>query len=163
MIKTILYFHGFASSSNSNKAIIFKEYISSLDKDIKVIIPDLNNDFKYAVEEIKQLIDINEKPIAFIGSSLGGYYAAYFSSLHNSKAVLINPATPPLKGFDIHLGKNENYSTGEKFTFTSHAELSRFKYQRYIKRYLNTIASIDESVGSLLDYLDNENLYFFFK
>ena len=48
--------------------------------------------------------------------------------------------------------------TGEKFRFNSREELSHFKYQRYIKRYLRTIASIDESVGRLLDYLDTHNL-----
>ena len=48
--------------------------------------------------------------------------------------------------------------TGEKFRFNSREELSQFKYQRYIKRYLRTIASIDESVGRLLDFLDTHNL-----
>ena len=48
--------------------------------------------------------------------------------------------------------------TGEKFRFNSREELSQFKYQRYIKRYLRTIASIDESVGRLLDFLDSHNL-----
>jgi arylsulfatase A-like enzyme len=33
-----------------------------------------------------------------------------------------------------------------------------FKFQRYIKRYLRTIASIDESVGRLLDFLDQQGL-----
>ena len=50
MIKTVLYFHGFASSSDSKKAKVFKKYISSLNKSIKVIVPDLNNNFKDAVE-----------------------------------------------------------------------------------------------------------------
>src|SRR5690606_33163074 len=44
--------------------------------------------------------------------------------------------------------------TGEVFTFTSRRELNHFKYQRYLKRYLRTIHSIDESVGRLLDWLD---------
>ena len=48
--------------------------------------------------------------------------------------------------------------TGEKFRFNSREELSQFKYQRYIKRYLRTIASIDESVGRLLEFLDTHNL-----
>ena len=48
--------------------------------------------------------------------------------------------------------------TGEKFRFNSREEISQFKYQRYIKRYLRTIASIDESVGRLLDFLDTHNL-----
>ena len=37
-------------------------------------------------------------------------------------------------------------------------EFHQFKYQRYMKRYLATIASIDESVGQLLDYLDENHL-----
>ena len=48
--------------------------------------------------------------------------------------------------------------TGEVYTFKTKEELGQFKYQRYIKRYLRTIASIDESVGELLDYLDDNNL-----
>ena len=48
--------------------------------------------------------------------------------------------------------------SGEVFTFKSKEELDQFKYQRYIKRYLRTIASIDESVGVLLDYLDDNEL-----
>ena len=48
--------------------------------------------------------------------------------------------------------------TGEVYTFKTREELGQFKYQRYIKRYLRTIASIDESVGELLDYLDDNNL-----
>ena len=48
--------------------------------------------------------------------------------------------------------------TGEIYTFKTKEELGQFKYQRYIKRYLRTIASIDESVGELLDYLDDNNL-----
>ena len=44
--------------------------------------------------------------------------------------------------------------TGQIFTFQTRDELSYFKYQRYLKRYLRTIHSIDESVGRLLDWLD---------
>ena len=48
--------------------------------------------------------------------------------------------------------------TGEVFTFSSNQELSHFKYQRYMKRYLRTVESIDESVGRMLDYLDENDL-----
>jgi len=154
MIKTVLYFHGFASSSDSKKAKVFKKYISSLNKSIKVIVPDLNNNFKDAVEEINQLIKTNQKPFAFVGSSLGGYYAAYFSSLNKAKAVLINPATPPLKGFDIYLGNNTNYSTGEEFTLTK--KDIQFLRSISIKSYdnhKNTIVLV-ESGDEVLDYID---------
>lgn len=36
--------------------------------------------------------------------------------------------------------------------------LKHWKYQRYIKDYLRVVASIDDSVGRLLDYLDAEGL-----
>ena len=48
--------------------------------------------------------------------------------------------------------------TGERFSFKTLEEFHTFKYQRYIKRYLRTIASIDESVGTLLKYLDDRKL-----
>jgi len=37
-------------------------------------------------------------------------------------------------------------------------ELVRWKYQRYIKDYLRCIASIDDNVGRVLDYLDESGL-----
>jgi arylsulfatase A-like enzyme/formylglycine-generating enzyme required for sulfatase activity len=37
-------------------------------------------------------------------------------------------------------------------------ELVRWRYQRYIKDYLRTIASVDDNVGRLLDYLDRTGL-----
>jgi arylsulfatase A-like enzyme len=48
--------------------------------------------------------------------------------------------------------------TGRTFTFDDAHELALFKYQRYMKRYLATIASIDENVGRLLDWLDASGL-----
>ena len=48
--------------------------------------------------------------------------------------------------------------TGERFRFETKSELAAFKYQRYIKRYLRTVASIDENVGRLLDWLDDAGL-----
>ena len=37
-------------------------------------------------------------------------------------------------------------------------ELVRWKYQRYIKDYLRCVASVDDNVGRLLDYLDQAGL-----
>ncbi|MEP3428646.1 MAG: sulfatase [Roseibium sp.] len=59
---------------------------------------------------------------------------------------------------DVLSLKLVDVNTGEMFRFQSKTELDHFKYQRYIKRYLRTVASIDESVGRLLDLLDSEGL-----
>lgn len=37
-------------------------------------------------------------------------------------------------------------------------DLLRWKYQRYMKDYLRTIASVDENIGRVLDYLKENNL-----
>jgi len=48
--------------------------------------------------------------------------------------------------------------TGEGFVFDDPEALARFKYQRYMKRYLRTVQAIDDGVGRLLDRLDATGL-----
>ncbi|RYO97562.1 hypothetical protein DL765_011163 [Monosporascus sp. GIB2] len=48
--------------------------------------------------------------------------------------------------------------TGEIFTFKNGDGLPEFKFQRYMQRYLRTIQSIDDNVGRMLDYLDQNGL-----
>ena len=48
--------------------------------------------------------------------------------------------------------------TGRSYTFESKDALKKWKYQRYIKDYLRCIASIDDNVGRVLDYLDRKDL-----
>ncbi|KAJ5107343.1 hypothetical protein N7456_004018 [Penicillium angulare] len=47
---------------------------------------------------------------------------------------------------------------GTVFTFKTRKELAEFKFQRYMQRYLRTIQSIDDNVGRMLQYLDEEGL-----
>ncbi|CAK7203098.1 hypothetical protein SEUCBS139899_005827 [Sporothrix eucalyptigena] len=47
---------------------------------------------------------------------------------------------------------------GHVFTFKTTANLVAFKFQRYMQRYLRTIQAIDDSVGTMLDYLDKNDL-----
>jgi len=118
MSNNILYFHGFKSSSDSGKAQDFRKFIENQTSQTKILIPDLEDNFQEANKQIEDLISENAPNILFMGSSLGGYYALYFAQLYKTKSVLINPAIPPLKDFEIHLGKNENYATGNKFTIS---------------------------------------------
>ena len=37
-------------------------------------------------------------------------------------------------------------------------DLTRWKYQRYVKEYLRTVAGVDDNVGRMLDYLDASGL-----
>ncbi|MFC1726384.1 sulfatase [candidate division KSB1 bacterium] len=55
---------------------------------------------------------------------------------------------------DVYLPKNEAF----KKAGLKGKELAEWKYQRYIKDYLRCIASVDENVGRVLDYLDETGL-----
>ena len=63
------------------------------------------------------------------------------------------PFPDDLEGFALRCAV-----TGERHTFKTQDELKRFKYNRYIRKYVQTIHSIDENVGRLLDYLDDQGL-----
>ncbi len=68
---------------------------------------------------------------------------------------LTGPALQKWKsGTDTELEIVENGKTNQ----LSGLALKRWKYQRYIKDYLRCIASVDENVGRLLDYLDESGL-----
>ncbi len=51
---------------------------------------------------------------------------------------------------------NEDFKT--KYPKMTDQELMRWRYQRYMQDYLGTIAGIDDNVGRLLDYLDQNGL-----
>lgn len=63
------------------------------------------------------------------------------------------PHPEDLEGFSLRCR-----NTGEEFTFSSQEALADFKYQRYLRKYLQCVHSIDENVGRLLDYLEQTGL-----
>ena len=59
------------------------------------------------------------------------------------------------KAWDAHY---DSVIASYRETKLSGKELLKWKYQRYIKDYLRCIVSIDDNIGLLLDYLDQQNL-----
>ena len=55
---------------------------------------------------------------------------------------------------EAYAAKNAEFEQSE----LSGEELIKWKYQRYIKDYLRCIASVDDNVGRVLDYLDESGL-----
>ncbi len=53
---------------------------------------------------------------------------------------------------------NDNDTKGPPPEGLSAAEVKKWKYQRYIKDYLRCVASVDDNIGRLLDYLDETGL-----
>ena len=156
----IIYLHGFASSANSTKALQLKKHILENYSKTEIIIPDIENNIVDAVQQIDKLIE-EFSPSALIGSSLGGFYATYFSEQYNLKCVGINPAVIPPAEMSEYLGENKNYSTGEKFLINQEQLDLLDKMGREIKvikcprNFMILLQSHDEK----LDYRVATNFY----
>lgn len=159
MNNTILYFHGFKSSSDSTKAKDLHKFISRRTRNTILITPDIHDNFHDAHDQIINLIESNQPNIFFMGSSLGGYYASFFSQKYNKKAVLINPAIPPLKDFEMHLGKNKNYSNGNKFIITKNDidYIRSLSYKKILKP--KNLMILLESGDEILNYNDASSYF----
>jgi pimeloyl-ACP methyl ester carboxylesterase len=93
---TIVYLHGFASGPSSGKARYFVRQFA--EAGVSVDVPDLAaGDFEH-LTITGQLRVIDEvargQAVSLIGSSMGGYLAALYASLHREvhKVVLLAPA-----------------------------------------------------------------------
>ena len=61
--------------------------------------------------------------------------------------------------WDAHFGpKNLAFAKAFKSGKFSSQQLVQWKYQRYLRNYLETVRAVDENVGRLLTYLDEKNL-----
>ena len=51
-----------------------------------------------------------------------------------------------------------NYEFMEKYPDMNEEDLMRFKYQRYMQDYMACIAAVDENVGRIIDYVEDNDL-----
>jgi pimeloyl-ACP methyl ester carboxylesterase len=92
-----LYLHGFASAPASSKAQFLRSHFSQLG--LTLHVPDMNlGDFS-SITITKQLhflvMEYGDRPLAVIGSSLGGFLAAHFAAIETTqvkKLMLLAPA-----------------------------------------------------------------------
>lgn len=63
------------------------------------------------------------------------------------------------KVWDAHFGpRNQKFLSDYASGKLNHKDLVRWKYRRYMRNYLSTVKAVDESVGRMLQYLDDHNL-----
>ena len=154
-ISTIVYLHGFRSSPQSTKATQLAKAIAALPAELRPIlhVPELPHRPSRAMAAISAIAGtVDPAQLAFVGSSLGGFYATCAAERHDTRAVLINPAVRPWEDLQAHAGKQTNMYTGESFEVTDahFAELRAMAIARISRpsRYLLLLQSGDE----VLDY-----------
>jgi pimeloyl-ACP methyl ester carboxylesterase len=109
----ILYLHGFASGPQSNKARFFSTRFSQIGATVHC--PNLSEGDFAGLTLTRQLKLIDRlahelQPRMIVGSSLGGYLAAIYATLHPELAprlVLMAPAFGFPQGWEDRLGKDK--------------------------------------------------------
>jgi len=116
----ILYLHGFNSSPQSYKAQAMLRHMQQAKLSSQLCIADIPPRPSDAEPYLLTLAaELNDRyQLSVVGSSLGGFYATWLAEQFDLRAVLINPAVMPHERLVEYLGENENYQTGETWTFT---------------------------------------------
>ncbi|MEA2016832.1 MAG: YqiA/YcfP family alpha/beta fold hydrolase [Campylobacterota bacterium] len=114
----IIYIHGFGGSGEGSKAKAFREYFKTKEKGF--IAPSLSYVPELAIKTLEELIESYEEDVALIGSSLGGFYAAYLSQKYNLKTVLLNPSIYPSKTLKNYIGYAPNFYDESCFEWSEH-------------------------------------------
>lgn len=157
---TLIYIHGFNSSSASVKARLLREYLQNCGDADQFLAPDLPHWPSRAIAMLESEIRRHDpQTLTLIGSSLGGHYATWLAEKHALRAVLVNPAVNPHLLLVPALGPQKNLYTGEKYQFTlqhlSELEQSDIAAITRPERYLLLVQTDDE----VLDYRDAVEKY----
>lgn len=159
-MKYILYLHGFHSSPNSEKALIFKQQIKDNFTDIDVIAPQIPVLPQLAIDVVKQLLlDFEDRLIGIVGSSLGGYLATHLHNISELPAAVINPAVKPFELLADYLGEQTHPITGEDY-FLADEHMTQLKsvYDPKV-RNPKRIWLLQQEKDEVLDYQQALNHY----
>jgi uncharacterized protein len=157
MSKLVVYLHGFASSSLSEKARLTQAFFQQQLPQVELLLPDLPYTPKEAVAAIHQALN-GRRPDAVIGSSLGGFLGTYLAEQHSCSAVLINPAVAPYELLSQHFGTYHHPVLQQNFTVAAQhmVQLAELEHKPSVKeRYLVLLQAGDE----VLDYRKAQQFY----
>lgn len=103
----LLYLHGFRSSPQSAKAQIMARQVQSRHPGVTWWCPQLPASPAQAMALLlKGTAAWPRGQMAVMGSSLGGFYAAWLSAHWDVPAVLINPAVHPSRDLARYIGEH---------------------------------------------------------
>ena len=113
--KTFIYLHGFNSDGIGYKPDALKAAF----REAKIYTPDLAANPQKVIEQINLLIEKEHRDkLYFIGTSLGGFYAWYFSAIWERPGFLYNPSLQPHITLDGRgVGEFKTWTKGRDYHF----------------------------------------------
>ena len=157
----LLYLHGFRSSPQSSKAKLMAEKVrlanrkkAGIEWHCPQLLPSPAEAFELAWQFAAPQDEAKRKiPLAVIGSSLGGFYAAALTERllragMYARCVLLNPAPFPARDLAAYIGRVKNWHDEGNFVFTQQHvdELKVIDGQSFTRaeRYMAIITKGDE-------------------
>lgn len=113
-----VYLHGFNSAYDPSS-----EKVAELSKvgDVLGVTYNTFGTYEEIIAEISAQVSISEDVI-FVGTSLGGFWAAEMGSRYGAPSVIINPCIDPFNMLQKYVGTEQtNYVNGEVKTLTQEA------------------------------------------
>lgn len=156
----ILYLHGFLSSPDSRKARQLGAALQAAGRGGEYLCPAL----PFAPLDVQSVLleavsGIAPDHLCVVGSSLGGFYAAWLAERTGCRALLINPAVRPFEALAGAIGTHRAYGSGEPvIVLPEHLEQLRAMHVEPVTqadRYFLIAATGDE----VLDYRDMVAFY----
>ncbi|TYL47160.1 YqiA/YcfP family alpha/beta fold hydrolase [Marinomonas sp. IMCC 4694] len=115
----LLYIHWFNSSDRSHKATVLMDAAAKMGQPNAVLSPCLSWQPAKAIAQLEAMIEKNlSQGVTLIGSSLGGFYAAFLAEKYHLNTVLVNPAVQAPTLLTRHLGHQQNPYTNEAYELT---------------------------------------------
>jgi predicted esterase YcpF (UPF0227 family) len=146
----LLYLHGFRSSPQSMKARQVAARVQARHPGVVWWCPQLPPSPQGAMDLVMQgIADWPRDTMAVVGSSLGGFYAAWVAEQTDCLAVLLNPAVNPARDLARYIGEQTSWhDPAEHFFFKPEfiGQLQALDAGPLTKprRYLAVIAKGDE-------------------
>ena len=149
----IVYLHGLGSVGASAKSAAL---IDAFGKE-NVLAPDLPLDPEATIKLVSDLVYLpmkRKEKILFIGTSLGGFWANYFSHMFHMECLIVNPMLIPGEAFVSRTGTIvKNYDTGEETVMTAEIVRSFLSAQTEVASpNLDLITMILAQDDDVIDY-----------
>jgi uncharacterized protein len=123
----LLYLHGFRSSPLSTKAQTMARRVAAYNAAVPTTqrihwhCPQLPPSPAQAMTDIMRWIQMGAgtpEPLAVIGSSLGGFFAALVAQATGCRCILLNPAVYPGRDLQAYIGRVTNWHDERGYEFT---------------------------------------------
>lgn len=119
-MSVLLYIHGFNSSPDSHKASALRRWLALHHPQIRYEVPYLKPYPAESVAELERIVEAAQQAdeyLAVMGSSLGGFYAAWLAEKYGLRAVLVNPSVRPFDLLGKYIGENRNFYNDDRYVF----------------------------------------------